>query len=200
MPLIWEGTPDEDPEPLYGTAGAFNYGGYRSSALEALIDEAQGRRRAGRARADPGPNRAPALRRAAGDLPLSLRRSGAGLDARPRAGRRRRQVRPPARLARPMTLDRRRAGVGLRARSGVRPQACLPQKPTAGAGVVDPFRAPDPQATELNAAAKDSLSPGQMGRGADGVPRGRGRRSQRSWRRGSTSPARSCARSGSARR
>lgn len=41
-PLIWEGTPDEDPEPLYGGAGAFNYGGYRSSALEALIDEARG--------------------------------------------------------------------------------------------------------------------------------------------------------------
>ena len=32
--------------------------------------------------------------------------------------------------------------------------ACLPQKPTAGAGVVDPFRTPEPQATELNAAAK----------------------------------------------
>jgi peptide/nickel transport system substrate-binding protein len=42
VPLIWEGTPDEDPEPLYGAAGAFNYGGYRSSALEALIDEARG--------------------------------------------------------------------------------------------------------------------------------------------------------------
>ncbi len=42
VPLIWEGTPDEDPEPLYGTGGAFNYGGYRSSALEALIDEARG--------------------------------------------------------------------------------------------------------------------------------------------------------------
>jgi peptide/nickel transport system substrate-binding protein len=42
VPLIWEGTPDEDPEPLYGTAGAFNYGHYRSSALEALIDEARG--------------------------------------------------------------------------------------------------------------------------------------------------------------
>jgi peptide/nickel transport system substrate-binding protein len=41
-PLIWEGTPDENPEPLYGTGGAFNYGGYRSSALEALIDEARG--------------------------------------------------------------------------------------------------------------------------------------------------------------
>jgi len=42
VPLIWEGTPDEDPEPLYGTGGAFNYGGYRSSTLEALIDEARG--------------------------------------------------------------------------------------------------------------------------------------------------------------
>ncbi len=41
-PLIWEGAPDENPEPLYGAAGAFNYGGYRSSALDALIDEARG--------------------------------------------------------------------------------------------------------------------------------------------------------------
>ena len=41
VPLIWEGTPDEDPEPLYGMGGAFNYGGYRSSALEALLDEAR---------------------------------------------------------------------------------------------------------------------------------------------------------------
>ena len=31
---------------------------------------------------------------------------------------------------------------------------CPPQKPTAGVGVADPFRAPDAQATELNAAAK----------------------------------------------
>jgi hypothetical protein len=31
---------------------------------------------------------------------------------------------------------------------------CLPPTPTAGAGVADPFRAPDPRATELNAAAK----------------------------------------------
>jgi peptide/nickel transport system substrate-binding protein len=40
-PLIWEGAPDENPEPLYGTGGAFNYGGYRSTALDALIDEAR---------------------------------------------------------------------------------------------------------------------------------------------------------------
>jgi len=41
-PLIWEGAPDENPEPLYGAAGPFNYGGYRSSALDALLDEARG--------------------------------------------------------------------------------------------------------------------------------------------------------------
>ena len=40
-PLIWEGAPDENPEPLYGAHGAFNYGGYRSTALDALIDEAR---------------------------------------------------------------------------------------------------------------------------------------------------------------
>jgi peptide/nickel transport system substrate-binding protein len=40
-PMIWQGAPDEDPTPLYGAAGAFNYGGYRSSALEALLDEAR---------------------------------------------------------------------------------------------------------------------------------------------------------------
>jgi peptide/nickel transport system substrate-binding protein len=42
VPMIWEGAPDEDPSALYGASGAFNYGGYRSSALEALIDEARG--------------------------------------------------------------------------------------------------------------------------------------------------------------
>jgi ABC-type transport system substrate-binding protein len=39
--MTWQGTPDEDPTPLYGATGAFNYGGYRSSALEALLDEAR---------------------------------------------------------------------------------------------------------------------------------------------------------------
>ena len=34
------------------------------------------------------------------------------------------------------------------------PKGCLPPKPAPGPGVADPFRAPDPQATELNAAAK----------------------------------------------
>ncbi len=54
VPLIWEGTPDEDPEPLYGAGGAFNYGGYRSSALEALIDEARGAAGPVARGADPG--------------------------------------------------------------------------------------------------------------------------------------------------
>jgi peptide/nickel transport system substrate-binding protein len=56
-PMIWQGAPDEDPTPLYGAGGAFNYGGYRSSALEALLDEA---------RAADGPvARAPVLERIA---------------------------------------------------------------------------------------------------------------------------------------
>jgi len=56
-PMTWQGAPDEDPTPLYGQAGAFNYGGYRSSALEALLDEA---------RAADGPAaRAPILERVA---------------------------------------------------------------------------------------------------------------------------------------
>jgi hypothetical protein len=33
-------------------------------------------------------------------------------------------------------------------------KTCLPPRPSPGPGVADPFRAPDPQATELNAAAK----------------------------------------------
>jgi peptide/nickel transport system substrate-binding protein len=41
VPMIWQGMVDEDPRILYGGAGPFNYGGYRSSALEALMDEAR---------------------------------------------------------------------------------------------------------------------------------------------------------------
>jgi hypothetical protein len=48
-----------------------------------------------------------------------------------------------AALALVLALDPGRATTG-----------CAPRKPTAGQGVVDPFRAPDSQATELNAAAK----------------------------------------------
>jgi len=40
-PVTWQGAPDEVPAPLFGSDGAFNYGGYRSSALDALLDEAR---------------------------------------------------------------------------------------------------------------------------------------------------------------
>ena len=84
VPMTWEGRPTRIPAPLYGAAGPFNYSGYRSSALDALLDEARARRGPGGAPPDPGPHRAPPRRRPAGDLPLSLRCPGAGLHARPR--------------------------------------------------------------------------------------------------------------------
>jgi peptide/nickel transport system substrate-binding protein len=37
-PMVWEELPDEDPSPLFGADGLFNYGGYESSALEPLWD------------------------------------------------------------------------------------------------------------------------------------------------------------------
>ncbi len=37
-PMMWEELPDEDPSPLYGPGGLFNYGGYQSTALEPLWD------------------------------------------------------------------------------------------------------------------------------------------------------------------
>ena len=38
-PMVWEGQPDEDPTPLFGAEGIYNFGGYRSTAVEALLDE-----------------------------------------------------------------------------------------------------------------------------------------------------------------
>ena len=35
-PMMWEERPDEDPSPLFASDGLFNYGGYQSSALDAL--------------------------------------------------------------------------------------------------------------------------------------------------------------------
>jgi peptide/nickel transport system substrate-binding protein len=56
-PMIWQGAPDDVPAPLFGSDGAFNYGAYRSSALDAMLDEA---------RAAAGPEaRAPILARTA---------------------------------------------------------------------------------------------------------------------------------------
>ncbi len=54
-PLSWQGMPDDVPAALFGSDGAFNYGAYRSTALDAMFDEA---------RAAPGPAaRAPILTR-----------------------------------------------------------------------------------------------------------------------------------------
>jgi peptide/nickel transport system substrate-binding protein len=41
VPMTWQGSPDEDPSPLYGPGGAFNYSGYQSTALDALLDGAR---------------------------------------------------------------------------------------------------------------------------------------------------------------
>ncbi len=38
-PLLWEGSVDEDPRALFGPEGIFNYGGYQSPQLEALLAE-----------------------------------------------------------------------------------------------------------------------------------------------------------------
>ena len=40
-PMTWQGAPDDVPAAPFGSDGAFNYGGYRSSALDALLDEAR---------------------------------------------------------------------------------------------------------------------------------------------------------------
>jgi ABC-type transport system substrate-binding protein len=40
-PMIWQGAPDDVPAALFGSDGAFNYGGYRSSPLDAMLDEAR---------------------------------------------------------------------------------------------------------------------------------------------------------------
>src|SRR5262245_1174276 len=54
-PMTWQGAPDDVTAALFGSDGAFNYGGYRSSALDAMLDDA---------RAAPGPAaRAPILER-----------------------------------------------------------------------------------------------------------------------------------------
>ncbi|HET6280908.1 MAG TPA: ABC transporter substrate-binding protein [Polyangia bacterium] len=37
-PLVWDGRADEDPSPLFGAGGAFNFGGYQSAAMNAHLD------------------------------------------------------------------------------------------------------------------------------------------------------------------
>jgi ABC-type oligopeptide transport system substrate-binding subunit len=38
-PVVWEGRPDEDPRPLFGSHGELNLGGFRSERTQALLDE-----------------------------------------------------------------------------------------------------------------------------------------------------------------
>jgi peptide/nickel transport system substrate-binding protein len=38
-PMVWEGHPDEDPSALFGPDGPFNFSGYRSSALDEMLDD-----------------------------------------------------------------------------------------------------------------------------------------------------------------
>jgi peptide/nickel transport system substrate-binding protein len=40
-PMTWQGAADDVPASLFGSDGAFNYGAYRSNALDALLDEAR---------------------------------------------------------------------------------------------------------------------------------------------------------------
>ena len=40
-PMTWQGAPDDVPAALFGSDGAFNFGAYRSSALDAMLDEAR---------------------------------------------------------------------------------------------------------------------------------------------------------------
>jgi len=41
VPMTWQGAPDDDQSVLFGSGGPFNYGGYRSTAFDALADEAR---------------------------------------------------------------------------------------------------------------------------------------------------------------
>ncbi len=38
-PMVWEGRLDEDPSPLFEADGIYNFGGYRSTAVEAALDD-----------------------------------------------------------------------------------------------------------------------------------------------------------------
>jgi peptide/nickel transport system substrate-binding protein len=59
-PMVWEGRPDDDPRALFGAQGELAFGGHRSEAVEALLDEL---------RAADGPRgRAPLLQRIAQTL------------------------------------------------------------------------------------------------------------------------------------
>ena len=56
-PMLWEGRADEDPTALFGADGLYNFGGYRSAAVDVLLDELR--------RAPGAPERRPVLARLA---------------------------------------------------------------------------------------------------------------------------------------
>ena len=185
-PMIWQGTPDEVPAALFASDGAFNYGGYRSSAFDALLDEARGA--AGPvARA---PVLARILRQLADDQPVIFlyRYDVPALVA----GR----VRGLAAVAIASTFAARGSNdrallAGLLAATPAAAPAtpsgkpttpatpargCLPAAPLPGLGAVDPFRPPDPKATELNSAGKSYYRDGKWEEARIEVPRRRDRR------------------------
>src|SRR5262245_17748658 len=40
-PMTWQGAADDVPAALFGSDGAFNFGGYKSGAMDAMLDEAR---------------------------------------------------------------------------------------------------------------------------------------------------------------
>jgi len=40
-PMTWQGAPDDVPAALFGSDGAFNFGGYKSGTMDAMLDEAR---------------------------------------------------------------------------------------------------------------------------------------------------------------
>ena len=68
--MTWQGAPDEALASLFGSDGAFNYGVYRSAALDGLLDEARAAAGPGARAPDPDPHRAAPGRRSGGDLSL----------------------------------------------------------------------------------------------------------------------------------
>ena len=135
-----------------GPAAALRRG--RRLQLRRLSIDGAGRARSTRRAWRPGrrpgrrswPHRAPAGRRPAGDLPLPLRRPGAGVGAGSRPGRGRRPPGSAAGLAGPLICDDDGAGgrAGGVVAASAPPPVCLPSPPRAGSGIgrsVSPARA-----------------------------------------------------------
>src|SRR5262249_55789434 len=117
--------------------------------------------RPGGAAPDPGAARRPDRRGSAGHLPVPARRSRADIEPRSGADRHRRSAGSAPRLDHALTMRnvrwqrRATAAVWLMAMAAAPAwaddAACPPAAPAPGPGSVDPFRAPAPEATALNA-------------------------------------------------